>query len=291
MRSRLCLFLALIFICQAPLRAAGPNVPLDTTARTTPLRFQLFDGYRIVVACPVGNTGKTYNFLVDTGANPSVIDSKLAADLSLEGLKRTLVLPNGMVEAEMVELPMLSIGPVLRQNLPVLVRDLEYLQHGIRIDGIVGMDVLTATNFTIDYQHGSLLFGSNVVKDAEEADFASGPPFVTVLVNIDGQPVKMLVDTGTGGTLFFRSRTRGRLKDARFGGRATGLNMAGPLSVDQLSVGEIQLGKISFHDYSATLLDDDAGWGDTFDGLVGPSALKLKRITFDFENSKIHWKR
>lgn len=287
--KRVCLLVALIFICRTLSTATGQAASSETQ-ETPPLRFRLVDGYRIIVACPIGTNGKMYNFLVDTGANPSVIDNKLAADLTLSGTPQRLALPSGTVEARIVELPMLAIGPIRRRNLPVLVRDLGYLQHGIRVDGIAGMDVLAAMSFTIDYQNQQLLFGSGIVKDTDAADFASGPPLVTVRMELDGDPIKMLVDTGTPGTLFFNKRMRGRLKGTRFRGGATAVNMAGRFSVDQLLLNELRFGQISLRHYPATLLQDNTEWGEAFDGLVGPAALNLKRITFDFENGKLRWK-
>lgn len=289
----LCLLVALPLIGPTALPAADPKLSQQSTANSAPLPFRIFDGYVIVVQSAIGDAGKIYNLMIDTGATPSVIDVHVAAKLGLTGRKVAMALPNGSADAQLAELPAFSLGPIRRTNLPVLVRDLAYIQPylGTRIDGIVGMDVLAAMNFTIDYQHRVLLFGAAALSDGEAADFASGPPFVTVMVNIDGEPMKMLVDTGHGGTMLFKTQTKGRLRDARFQGAAGGVNMAGRLNVEQLILRELRLGKVDFHEYPATLLNDKAEWGGAFDGLLGPSGLHLKNVTFDFEHGKLRWNR
>ena len=284
--------LTLPWMCLMALAPADPTIS-PTIVSAAPLRFRLYDGYAIVVQVPAGDTRKTYNLMIDTGANPSVIDSQAAADLGLSGRKLRLALVNGTIATRLAELPPFTFGPIQHEPLRVLIRDLSFIrpQLGIRIDGILGMDVLAAQNLTIDYQHGELRFGTPAESAANTADFTSGPPFVTVTVNIDGQPLQMLVDTGNQGTLLFRTRTQQRLKNTRVLGDARGVNMAGRLSVEKLRLRQLRLGKTTLRNPPATLLDDNTQWGGAFDGLLGPAGLKLKRLSFDFEHRKLYWDR
>ena len=79
----LSLFVAMQFMRPTALAAVDVKASPQSVASAAPLRFQLLDGYVIVVQSPIGDTGKVYNVIIDTGANPSVIDSKAAAALGL----------------------------------------------------------------------------------------------------------------------------------------------------------------------------------------------------------------
>ena len=95
--------------------------------------------------------------VLDTGAERTVLDTRVARGLGLEptpwGLLGT---PAGLVEAAMARLPRLALGPHVRTDVPVLVADLSALGAGNGVDGILGMDALTAPHVLIDFANGVL---------------------------------------------------------------------------------------------------------------------------------------
>lgn len=62
-----------------PPNHAGQEMP---SQGPTKVSFQLHRGYLVIVEGSIGNLGKL-NFLVDTGAYPSVVDQKIAHVLGL----------------------------------------------------------------------------------------------------------------------------------------------------------------------------------------------------------------
>jgi predicted aspartyl protease len=126
----------------------------------TKLPFHLSWGYLVIVEGSIGNIQKL-NFLVDTGANPSVVDQRIAYDLGLTVQPARVNVSNKTVETRIVVLPSLLLGPVRIESLPVLSQDLSFFQKalGYKVDAIVGMDVLRKSSFTINYRTKEMLFG------------------------------------------------------------------------------------------------------------------------------------
>lgn len=94
-----------------------------------------------------------FDFVVDTGADHTVISDDVAAALGLargrtvnvEGIVKT-------VSAQTVRLNRLSFGPVARENLMVPV-----LPHGLLgVGGYLGLDVIDGYRVTLDFKHHTL---------------------------------------------------------------------------------------------------------------------------------------
>ena len=284
MRSALLWLLALAFLL--PTIAADGQVSTDS-AHAIP--FRLIHGYSIVVQGVIGS--RKCNMLVDTGANPTIIDSHIAADLGLSGTDAVMALMNGPVHFQKVTLPALQLGPLGRENFMVLVRDLKSMSRevGTPIDAVVGMDVLAASNFTIDYQHKKLIFGGPPDTNADELNFDSGPPFMVVNARIGDESRRLLVDTGTSTIVLFESMAHGDLHQARVSTRK-GRNIAGNFATEEVLLPDVRLSKTHLSSRRAFLVHDQQGWGQTFDGLLGPTAVGLTRVTFDFKAQKLRWK-
>jgi len=80
------------------------------------LPIRLYWGYLVVVEGSIGNIQKL-NFLVDTGAYPSVVDQKIACSLGLAEQPGRVNLSNKSVQTRLVVLPSLLLGPVHVESL------------------------------------------------------------------------------------------------------------------------------------------------------------------------------
>jgi predicted aspartyl protease len=93
------------------------------------------------------------DFLLDTGADTSVVDPSMAREPSMNPLspmeQTTLA---GVQRATRALIRNLVIGPAEAKDLPVLVQDLSELRKiDSRIVGIVGEDFLGRFNYMLDY--------------------------------------------------------------------------------------------------------------------------------------------
>ena len=154
----------------------------------------------------IGN--QRLNFLIDTGAYPSVVDQKIAHDLGLAEQPSRVNLSNKSIQTRRVVLPSLLLGPIRAESLPVLTEDLSFLQKavGYKVDAIVGLDVLRKSSFTIDYRAKEMLFGP-VESLAFSAPFETDPPIVTVRMGFQTRQLRLAIDTGGPDLMLFQQPT------------------------------------------------------------------------------------
>ncbi len=253
------------------------------------LPFKLYRGYVIVVKGSIGGQDKL-NFLIDTGAVPSVVDQRTARKLKLSATAESLSVFSQNLQAQRVVLPDLRIGPVRAESLPVLVRDLAFIEEGmgLRVDAMIGLDVLGRSNFSIDYESKKMVFGATEPSESAVA-FVPRPGYVVVQLDVQGHPLWLLVDTGAKDLILFESRVQGRLGSARTAGAKTSSNMGGESQLREVQLPAARLGANDLGKQKAYLLATSAQALPDFDGLLGVAALGLKRLDFDFARQTISW--
>lgn len=273
-----CLCIFALLLANSALLAHGQRVP-----------FKLHGNHLLVVQGSLGRLNKR-NFLLDTGANPSVVDEQVAQQASVQPLTTqpgTMDVVSGRIDSHYATLSSLQLGPVSRQSLPVAIADLSFLraQVGTRIDAVVGLDVLGQNSFRIDYENKVIIFGP-IEASAASVPFGSGPPLVTVPMMVDNKPVRVLVDTGTDGLILFRDHLAGW--DARLSsGSAQISDLAGGASLPMIQASETRVGDIEMGARNVYIADGHNCC--RFDGLLGIAAPRVKEIGFDFEHNLITW--
>ncbi len=161
--------------------AAAPAAARATTASLIPTPPpELVNGFtdmtdRLLLDTTIDGKGP-YRFVVDTGADVSVVASDVAAELGL--LPRNDVVVQGIVRAlsaPTVHLPKLSFGNIAMENVaaPVLPR------KWLGADGYLGLDVLDGRRVTFDFQNSKLT--------VERSGTSFGwPHFNEIVVRVDG---------------------------------------------------------------------------------------------------------
>jgi len=130
--------------------AAGAASSPDVT-----LRIDAAGGIQV----PVEVDGQgPYTFLLDTGANASVISSDLAARLALPVVAKTSVQTlAGSEDQLVVRLDRMSISSAARTGVLASVMPSSQLERIVGdVDGIVGQDFLSAFSYTLNYQRKRL---------------------------------------------------------------------------------------------------------------------------------------
>jgi predicted aspartyl protease len=268
------------------LLVSGNCFPLIAAEPPTEIPFKLYCGFAIVVHGAIANQ-ENLNFLVDTGAVPSVVHQRLARRLDLRGATEEISMVNQDRSVERVLVPALRIG--LLEFLPVsaVVVDLTPIERrlGIRLDAIVGLDVFAGRNFTIDYRLRKLLIGlAAVVGEAIpfELQMEAGAPYVVVRMEMNSQFVRLLLDTGSDGITLFAARMQERMPFFEKTGAGKDINAGGAYAVDRIRVSDARLGGIARGKLKAAMTSSTASGLRDFDGLLGPASLGITRIALDF---------
>ena len=179
----------------------------------------------------------------------------------------------------------LQLGPV-----PAGVSDLSYLER-VRIDGIVGLDVLARASFSIDYRARVLRFAP-IDREDSVAPLELVWPFLTVRMTIAGQEVRLLVDTGSSDLVLFKTRMPAALADAPWKGDKTVQYASGVARLRRLELRQAGLGTHTWDRLTAWALDRESqGYPPGIDGVLGVLALGCQRVRFDFENGELGWSR
>jgi hypothetical protein len=253
--------------------------------------FQKYRDYLIVVQGSLGDNQRL-NFVIDTGTDRSVIDSRVAQKLHMMGVVGKLGVHDKVVEVQQAVLPSVQIGALRAVFLPVLIRDLGSFQKslGIRIDAVIGLDLLSLSNFSIDYTTRRIVFGVAPVSGSS-VPFQIAPPWLTVRMEVNGVSLHLLLDTAASGILLFQSRIRSRLPQLISLGERKALNMGGYFRLQSVLLATTNVGETDFGRRNAFIVEDQEDESPDFDGLLGPAALDLKQIAFDLQRRTFSWKR
>jgi Aspartyl protease len=254
------------------------------------LPFQLHRGYLVIVKGLVDKTLEV-NFLVDTGAYPSVIDVGVASKLRLEKRPAHVNLTRQTIETHTAVLPSLVVGPIHVSSLPVLTQDLSFLTKamGYKVGGIVGLDVLRNLSFTIDYQTKEMEFGATR-ELTSCAPFETDTPVVSIHMASYRQPFRVVIDTGGPDLMFFKSRVTDAARFEEIGSEK--VRDAGErFERRKVLVPDMHLGDEMFGSQIAFVVDDRVEEGDHFDAVLGVRGAHLRKIAFDFEHRKFCWDR
>jgi predicted aspartyl protease len=255
---------------------------------STEIPFKLYGGFAIVVRGDIGDH-KNLNFLVDTGAVPSVVHQRLARTLNLRGASEVISVVNENRSVERVALPLIRIGPLDFPTVSAVVVDLTPIESrlGIRLDAIIGLDVLGGQNFTIDYRQRKLLIGiAGVAGQAVpfELQMEAGAPFVVVHSEMNSQSVRLLLDTGSDGLTLFAAHMHERMPFFEKTIAGKDVNASGEYAVQHVRISDLRLGGITQGKPQAAMISSAASALRDFDGLLGPASIGITRIAFDFNH-------
>lgn len=188
---------------------AETQAPLDPTA--TRLETAFDDARRMTVPVTLGRRGP-FQFVVDTGANTTVIGSETAVQCSLvsDGVRPVHGIV-GVQPAPLVRVPRLKFGQVQSRNLslPVLPRE------SLGADGLLGIDVLKDRRIRLNFRRNmfevgpsgrgadvNMLGGGGGTRIPDPnrgivvpAQYRSGQ-LVIFDADVDGVPVRAFLDSG-----------------------------------------------------------------------------------------------
>jgi predicted aspartyl protease len=191
-----------IMVWMAPAAARA-----DDSRPPVPLRIDAHGG--ILVPVEVNGAGP-FTFLLDTGAARSIVSRELALEIGApEAARSEVVTSAGSEMSIVVRLASVALAESRVDNLlaPAIEEArLSHLARGIR--GLLGQDFLSAFNYTLDYRHSRLIWGSRVScegSDAVQLSAAEGR-YVMALQDERGHALRLVPDTGAEMAVLFKDR-------------------------------------------------------------------------------------
>ena len=253
---------------------------------------------RMTVPVFVNGAGP-YRFVVDSGADSSVVGEKIAAQLQLPAGRRTIL--NSVTETALVDrvlVDQLRIGPTQVGNLelPVL------RERDLGAQGMLGLDALIEQRLMLDFEKRVITvdegrtpaprFDDEIVVTAR---LRKGQLIITQ-ATLNRQPISAIVDTGseiTIGNLALRDRLMKRVPDKFSEIEVIGVTGAS-MKMQFLEVREIKLGSIVLQNVPIAFADIPPF---TVFGLENQPALLLgtdmmehfRKISLDFHNRKVRF--
>jgi predicted aspartyl protease len=271
---------AVLWMIQGPVARSQTVVP-----------FRLIDGWAIVVEGTLA--GKAHQkMLIDTGAVPSAINIRAARRLGLSGTEQKLSLMNRAMKVQKVRVANVRVGPVAAEALDMVAMDLASIEQalGTRIDAVIGLDLLSRKNFSLDYRRKELDFSGNASVAGSipfETREEAGGTYVLITLQSNGERLQMLLDTGTRDMMLFKRRLRGDLQQLPVKDKDFNLNAGGRDSLEVVEVPGVNLGPFSWKKRKGYLWDTLPDQLRDFDGMIGPGALDAQVVAFDFDRRVI----
>jgi hypothetical protein len=262
------------------------------------IKFENFYGFIIV---SVTIKGENYRFLLDTGA-PNCVSKALQQKLNYKILERMPISDVNGVTDSMTVLSMdeLVFGGVTFNNTPALILDNPSFIDCMKIDGVIGSNMLRNSIVRFSYADSSITLTDNINKLNLSEKYASemtlhpiqSNPYIDI--NIIGEEEgqeKLLFDTGFTGFYDLSDRNYQLFKEypifnieaEGFGRSAIGFHGNGEdFKIYRLRLPTMELNGVFFQNVTT-----ETSTGDN--SIIGHDILKYGNATVDYKNKKFYF--
>lgn len=284
----------------AALAAAGaaatiePGEPtISSDAEVLEMQRERFE--RMTVPVTIKGEGP-FRFMIDTGAQATVVDIKLADRLELTGRRPAILV--GMASRERIEtaeIPEFEIG---RRMLTIMTAPMVARSNIGGADGILGLDSLQGQRVLLDFVNDEIS-----VANAEELGSSNGYEIIVKARNklgqliitdarVNGIATAVIVDTGAQGSIgnlalldrLRRSRDLGTTEMTDINGQ----QLSGTVREGRM----LELGKVQLRNFPIVFADAPPfhalGLGDKPALVLGMTELRnFRRVAIDFEKRRV----
>ena len=260
------------------------------------------DGRKIRTRMTVGvqvNGQGPYRFVVDSGADTSVIGMNLAKSLAMPpSTPVTLHGVTGSAVVDRVRVDSLGLGQSVREDmdLPVL------LERDIGAAGMVGIDALVEQRLMLDFEQRVIK-----IEDAKRPPPRLDGEIVVVArrrrgqliltqARVNGRPIEAVVDTGSELTIG-NNLLRAQLQ-RRYGDRFSEIEVIGvtgaTMKLDMVRIAELKLGSVVLQNVEIAFADIPPftvfGMTDRPALLLGTDLMEtFRRVSLDFRARKVRF--
>ena len=298
-----CLVLAVaLSLCAAPVSAGQSGAVTTSASAVDPvdeLQTRNDLSMRLSVPVMVGTRGP-YQFVVDTGADRSVITRELATQLRLDaGEPAILHSMSGAGSVDTVRIP--SLGIAGRKTAPIIAPALPAQYLGA--SGLLGLDTLKGRRIVMDFAHHRLSIMASGEHEASDPDTivvtarSRYGQLVLVDADVDRTPITVIIDTGAQNTIGNGALRRLLAKRNRkldfFKSELIDVT-GGRLPADIAAVGRIRIAGLIMENVVVAFADAHPfqrfGLTDRPAMLLGMDTLRgFRRVSVDFAQKKVRF--
>jgi predicted aspartyl protease len=251
---------------------------------------------------PISIDGKgPYQFLIDTGAERTVISAELARKLALvQGARARMHSMSGVGDVETVIIPKLQVS---RKSVAGIHAPALSAEH-IGASGMLGIDSLQSQRITFDFERKKMTVvpSKSRERDSDPNEIVVRARsrlgrLVLVDASLEGQKLMVVLDTGSQVTVGNDALRRKLVAKGKMGTTipidlvsVTG----GVIHADYTRVKQVRLGGVRIQDLPVAFADvhpfKQLGLADRPALLLGMDALRLfDRVSVDFANRKVRF--
>ena len=258
--------ISLLFACVSSLPAIASPPTTEATAKIRIVR-----DFMIVVPVTINGSGP-YDFLLDTGSTNSMLDQRLADELTLRREGETTVVGfRGSMTVSFAHVDSLSVAGATVTSKDFFLSTYVKL-HGLpdEVRGVLGEDYLQNFDVLIDYRRQVIQLESGLASLAESlkgehlpiqlnGTFQGEPIFGRLVVtghipDLGDNSLSLLIDSGANNLTLFRENLGIGANNQQF--VSVGLRSARLSMMETRVVNRLSLGKREVHDLAVVAVND-----------------------------------
>lgn len=262
----------------------GLALTIQAFAQT--VNFELHDDYLIVAKCSIAGL-QNLTAVVDTGVTETAIDTRLVKRLGLSTASDRATAGVHNLRVQAVAIPEIVFGPLRAESLAGIAIDLSLLSHqfGVHADVLIGMDLLRQQSFLIDYKARQIKFGP-VPHLSHSAPLIPAEGLLLVQALVGKKLLRLQVDTGFNAILIYGGRVQS-FQDRQMNSQTESFGQRS--NAQPASLPHLQIGNWSGTQVPAAVTDDEPSGVVGFEGLLGPTAIGVRKFAIDLDQLIISW--
>ena len=247
----------------------------------------------------VMNNGQTYNFLLDSGFEDSVLAPATIRALDLKsGDKHTEAAPGGKVETSSVSGVSRSVGGVALLNRSLSSLDLSGFDplFGRRLDGVLGYDFFEQFVVVLDYEHRQLTLCDPAAFQASgeqpvPLNLQTRQPYIDIDLEVaNGKSIKTSIEIDTGKLDAFSlsaafARRNGFLTNASTFLAVKGVSLGGDTQAWVTRAKSFKFANFTIKEPVMGIAEEEADRA----GQLGYETLRRFTITFDYSTKRAYF--
>ena len=256
------------------MRSMAVVMAFALTAGSTPtgVSFVLDGKGGVIVPVTVGAL-RDLHFLVDTGSTRSVISETIAQQLALHPVARTeIVTTAGTSMGVVAALPPTCLATrCVDDALAIVTAQNALASTAGQLDGILGSDVLTRSDFTIDYKSRRFAWGggSDAGRREDRLPFSlDDGRAIVVAPQTGGLSLQLVADSGTDAWIFFDSQRVRSLARLSGPNRFSLQTLGGVIRAERVLIPLLRLGSAASINEIAAVVPRPAAYPQAIDGLM-----------------------